>query len=334
MQGSAAPLPDQGQPDSPDVVTEEPIAPQDGDARLPDEPQAPAPAAKPEGATPSADKAATKDGDAKQDDEPKTGSATRRRIDRLTRELRDAQREAAYERGLREGTERARAQQQAPGSAAPAADEKPKLDDYDSAEEYAEALADWKVRQKDADKSKASAAPQQGDPATPREPARAGDTPNDVRAKSYLAAKAKFPDIDEVLTDSTITFTMAMADAVADDEDSAEILYQLGQDPDEVARISKLPPKQQEREVWRFADKYRAGQTSQPETPAEPDPDDEDDGEEPRAKAQPRAQVSKAGPVPPKLSGSRGGAATTNLADLPQEEYERVMNERERKRGR
>lgn len=333
MQGSPAPQPDQGLPDSPDVVTEEPTESQD--SRLPDEPQAETPApAQPKAPAP-AEKAATTEDDAAKDDGPK-GTAAQRRIDRLTRQRRDAEREAAYERGRREGLEAALARtQQAP--ATPAAT-RPKLDDFDSADDYADALADWKIQQKSAEDSKASPPPK-GETATPREPAQApkpapGEGPSETAVKAYAAAKAKFPDLDEVLLDASIPFTKAMADALADDEDSAEVLYQLGQDPDEVERISKLEPLKQAREVWRFAEKYRAGTASQPATPAQPDPDGEDDGEEPRATEQPRAQVSKAGPVPPKLSGSSRGASSKSLEDLPQGEYERVRNEQERKRAR
>jgi hypothetical protein len=121
-----------------------------------------------------------------------------------------------------------------------------------------------------------------------------------------------------------------MADAVSEEVDAAEMLYLLGQNPDELERIAKLPPKAQEREVWRFVDKRRAEMAAVSQTPEEK-PDGTAEGKTdaaPRAKAQPGPQVSKAAPVPAaQLSG--GAAMSRRLEDLSDEEYITEMNRRE-----
>lgn len=315
---------DQGLPDSSEVVTEE--TPASPEARLPDEPTAPQ-----EAPNPAQDAASDKDKSPAATPEP--DAAARRndpvkRIDKLTRKLRDAEREAAYLKGRLEATE---------GRGRPAetpADDTPKLDDYDSAQEFAEALADYYQANPDKRPSRTGKQPTSAEPAGPpanqREPAQPG-APSETQVKSYIAAKAKFPDLDDVLFDTELPWTKTMADAVADDEDSAEILYQLGQNESEIERISRLSPMQQQREVWRFAEKYRAGLPAS-ESRTESDTGADTTDAEPRTNAEPRARVSKAAPVPPPLSGS--GSASKDPASMDQAEYEAYMNRREKDRVR
>lgn len=332
MQGSdPATQTDSGLPDSSEVVTEETPAASDEVTRLPDEPTAPQEATDPaQGTKPKGDDPAKP---------PETDAAARRndpvkRIDKLTRRLRETERKLAYAEGRLSATEQAR------GSSAAATtvtDDTPRLDDYDSAQDFAEALADYYQANPDKRPSRGSGKqPTSGEPAAPtanqREPAPEAGAPSEVQVKSYIAAKAKFSDLDDVLLDSSLPWTKFMADAVAEDEDSAEILYQLGQNEAELERISKLSPKQQEHEVWRFAETYRAGRSPAADSPAQPDTDADDPDAEPRATEQPGARVSKAAPVPPPIGGS--GSASRNPADLPQGEYEAVMNARDKARRR
>lgn len=258
-----------------------------------------------------------------------------KRINTLTRRLTEAEREKAYLRGRLEALESRPAGQAVEAPAEGADDGRPKIDDYDTAEDFADALADWKVEHPEARKPKDAAAT----PADKEPPARAaGDQPRkptEAEVTSYLAAAAKYDDLDDVLFDPSLPWTKHMADAVSEEADAAELLYLLGQNPDELDRISKLSPKAQEREVWRFVDKKRAETAAASQTPADkPDGTAEAKPDAaPRAKAQPGPQVSKAAPVPAaQLSG--GAAVSRRLEDLSDEEYIVEMNRREAERRR
>jgi len=333
--GSAAHQTDQGLPGSSDVVTEETFAAQP--APLPDttgpQDQPPAQDGEADKAQPPADepKAPTPEPDA-----AAKRSDPQKRIDKLTRKLRDAEREAAYLKGRLEAWQAQGGSREA-GQPAAEADPTPKLDDFESVEEFAEARADWLVRNPEARKSSAPKQPAPGAQDEPKgtqreaEPTTAA-APSEDAVKSYIAAKAKYPDLDDVLFDTDLPWTKTIADAVDDQPDSAEILYHLGKDEDELERIAALSPKQQAREVWRFAEKYRAGQPAAA-SPTESEPDsDAEPAPEPRAKAQPGAVVSKAAPVPTVLSGR--ASASVDLETLSDEEYIAHMNQQEAARRR
>lgn len=327
------------------VETEEPIS--DGaDAPLPDEVGSTAPPAKeasqekPEGKEPAEKDETNEDDDGNQpeksdDDKSKSGKdAPRRRNDpqksirRLTRQRSDAEREAAYWRGRAEAAE-----QQRGTAEAPQPDPKPKLEDYDSAEDYAEALADWKLEEKAKEGPPASESQEPGNQPEPRDgtPSR---KPTDAEVASFTAAKLKYDDLEDVLFDTSIPWTSHMADAVSDMDNAAEVLYRLGQDDAEVARISKLAPRSQEREVWRFAEKLNAEL-------AESDPaegGDDEGGEATGQRANEHAtdgkkpQVSKAGPVPSRVSGR--ATSTKSIEDMSEAEYIAHMDQREAERRR
>lgn len=331
--------------DTSGVITEEVYAAPD--AAMPDQITA-TPAAKtpdqekPKGDAPASGEApgtSANDATAKRRDPQK-------RIDQLTRRLREAERREAYERGRREALE-----QVSTRSAGAAAQEapKPKAEDFATTEEFAESLADWKLRQKEQPSAQRKSEPKAGSEETPREAPRA---PTESERKSYESAKAKYPDLDDVLFDADLPWTRHMADAVSEEPNAAEILYHLGQDEAELERIAKLSPKQQEREVWRFAEKLNA-KLAESSTPGDPDKDagskadtetdDDTDagddggaGDEPRARQQPRAQVSKAAPVPSTLSG-RGGAPSKSLEVLAETDFDAFdaeMTKREKARRR
>ena len=256
-------------------------------------------------------------------------SPAKKRIDTLTAKLRDAERLAAYERGRREELERQAAAQQ-PKPADP--DPKPKLDDFESADEYADKLADWKLRQKEAAKA-TGAEPTKGKQPATQDKAPDGAADLHPISKTYAAAKARHDDLDDVIADPTRPFTKVMADTLADDPNALEVLYRLGQDVDELTRVSKLPPHEQRRHVTRLAETVEA------ELQAESEPQPEPAGK-PAAPAKAGAQapdltkVPAAPAAPSPISGR--AVADRDLASLSDAEYVETMNAKEverRKRG-
>jgi len=166
------------------------------------------------------------------DEEPETekpgrGSSRVRKIDRLTRENEMLRAQLA-----------AAAQPRPPAEPAkpPEAPGKPKLQDFETLEQYQEALTDWKLDQREAQK-KAEA-----------EKVAAKSAEEKLQAawkSSEKTARAAHPDYDEVI-DSVAQpegpGVYAARQAMLEDEAGAEILYYLGTHRDELRRIAALPP--------------------------------------------------------------------------------------------
>lgn len=289
---------------------------------------------------PVADNADHPDGDDQQapakpgDDAPAKPGRWEKRVNRLTAKLSERDRAYQAEREAREAAEARLRDLEQERTAAAQREPRPTADTYDSVEEFEDALADWKIRQREADaQARAASEPPKkpadgqarGEPAEPRQA-------SDKELASYVEAKAKYPDLDEVFGDASLPWSVHMADAVADLDNSAEVLYHLGSDPDEMERIAALPPAAQIREVGKFADKLAAKLSPGTDTPATPNPTPDDSRSEPQARQQPGTRVTQAKPVPKPVSGS--APPSKSLDDMDQAEFERYMNEQDRMAAR
>jgi hypothetical protein len=113
-------------------------------------------------------------------------------------------------------------------------------------------------------------------------------------------ARAAHPDFDDVLEDvAHIPVSPAINEAILTAENPGEIMYQLGRNSAELARISALPPLLQAREIGKLEAKLASGAAPQkPKTAARP-------------------------PAPPsKVGGS--ASSTRSLEDLPISDYKRA----------
>lgn len=267
------------------------------------------------------------------DDAPAKPGRWEKRVNRLTAKLSELDREYTAERERAERAEARLHELEAQNVAAIEREPRPKAEDYDTVESFEDALVDWKLRQRTAADAKKSTSeppakadgPKQGEPAEPRKA-------TDMEAAAYLAAKQKYSDLDQVFSDPSLPWSRHMADAVADLENSAEVLYHLGLDPDEMERIATLSPAAQIREVGKFADKLVAKLSSGTDTPAEPNPTPEQPATEPRTRQSPGVRITQAKPVPRPVAGS--APPSKSLDDMDQAEFEAHMNEQERQRAR
>lgn len=286
------------------------------------------------------------DGDEAADDHGDDAAAKRppgraeKRIDKLTRKLRDAERreaarlaEAAYWKGVAEGRGgKAQAGQGDAAAAQAAADPKPAADDYDTVEEFADALADWKARQPAAPKAgAASQEPERRAPASSEAPA----LPPEAEAKwskSLRSATESIPDFAEVVTDEDVPISKEIVLAACEEDDPARIIYELAKDPENVRRIAKLSPQQQAREVWRFADQLAAkGATSEPSNAR--GRDGAQDAGQPQTRQQPRVDSTRAAPVPRHLDGG-AGLSTVDESKMSDAEWLELERRRDRDAGR
>jgi hypothetical protein len=174
---------------------------------------------------------------------------------RLAKESRKAARIAEIEtenRFLRQQAEERKQPQEQPQG-------KPTVERYETYEDYLDALSDWKVDQKLAGLKQDTSAQQQQ-----REAAEFTQ-----RRDAKLAEGAeKYDDFDEVVRDKSLQISPYMAAAATESDIGADLLYYLGTHRDEAARIAKLNPAAQFREMVKLEDKVKAP----PKTTAAPPP--------------------------------------------------------------
>jgi chemotaxis protein histidine kinase CheA len=163
----------------------------------------------------------------------KKGDKLNQRFSELTGQIRELKQQLA----AKSGTGQPEPAVSKPEAAAPV---KPLLKDFTDYEtylekhnEYLEKRQDYLIEQREQQRTKA-------DEAKARE--TQAKTVADTWAEKTKAAEAKHEDFAEVALKDDLPVTPAMADAIRDSEIGPEILYHLGKNPDEAARISKLSP--------------------------------------------------------------------------------------------
>jgi hypothetical protein len=71
------------------------------------------------------------------------------------------------------------------------------------------------------------------------------------QARAEITAR-KYPDFAEVAGNPSLPITPAMAEAIMDSDHGPEVAYHLGKNPNEAARIARLNPVSQARELGRI----------------------------------------------------------------------------------
>ena len=153
------------------------------------------------------------------------GGSRQRRIDRLTRENEELKRQIAG---------KAQPPQDKPSE--PAAPGKPKLEDFQTLEQYQEALTDWKLDQREQQRKEAEAR-------TAAEEAVRKE--QETWAKREKAARKAHDDYDDLMETVQIPAgpgVLAARQAMLEDENGAEMLYYLAKHPAELERIAGLSP--------------------------------------------------------------------------------------------
>ena len=159
-----------------------------------------------------------------EDDGDSLPNGVKKRIDKLTRQKYEA---IAEVNRLKAEFEALKAQN-APKSV------EPQMSDFDTFEDYTEALAEYKYTQK-----------QQAQAQQYNQQAQAQAIAQDWQSK-VEKVRAVAPDFDEAFKNvAEITFAQSTLDAVAGHEKGAEIAYLLGKDPVKAYQIASLPPMQQ-----------------------------------------------------------------------------------------
>jgi len=160
----------------------------------------------------------------KEHDESSLPEGVKKRIDKVTRQKYEA---IAESNRLKAELEQLKAQF-APKQ------EAPDISQFDTLDEYVDAVAEYKFNQK----------------AQATQTQHAQQTQEQAIAQDWVAkvdkARSVAPDFDEVFSNvADVPFAQVALDAVAQHPKGAEIAYILGKDPSEAYRIAALAPYQQ-----------------------------------------------------------------------------------------
>lgn len=180
-----------------------------------------------------------------------------RRIDRLTRRTREAEEEL---RELRRGNQGGSDEKPDKSAKEPEGDKKPVLTDFDTYEDWIEALTDYK-----ADKRIEAAEANRESKASDRS-----------FATKLAEGRKAFADWDEVVTDD-VRLSGHMVDAIKETDNPAALIYYFGDNPEEADRILALSPRRQALEIGKLEDKVATPKADADKTPAKktssaPDP--------------------------------------------------------------
>lgn len=167
--------------------------------------------------------------DAGAEPKPKQVPWFQKRIDEVTAQKYEAQRQAEYYKGLAEGRT-PQTQAEAPR------DGPPQLEQFDTFEEFERANIRFELKQTLAEERQ-------------QERERAALSSFEERAAAVRASK---PDFDSVALNPRLPVTPTMAQAIHESDLGPEVLYHLGSNPQEAARISALSIPRQAAELGRI----------------------------------------------------------------------------------
>lgn len=171
--------------------------------------------------------------------------SAQQRINEITKARYEAEREAAYWKGIAEG--RTSQTQSVPESTPGESVAKPNLSDYTDYETYVEALTDWKTSQKIAEAVKS----QRAATAQERQQAEAMELARSWAGKQETARK-EIADYDEVMGGADTVVAPYVTDAILTSDRGPEVAYHLAKNPALAEKLNRLNPLAAAREIGRI----------------------------------------------------------------------------------
>jgi flagellum-specific peptidoglycan hydrolase FlgJ len=181
---------------------------------------------------------------------------------------------------------------------------KPKAENFNSHEEYIEAVTDWKLDQREKVKESKDKEVQ-----VKTEFQKKIDT----HRESVKAFAKEHADFDELIEDiNDVPMSITVQQVILESDHGPELMYELAKNREEYERICKLPAIAAARELGKFESKFiKEKESNAVET-----------------------KTTKA-PAPLKTVGSKAGGSIKNLSDpnLSQREYEEIRAQQMKARG-
>jgi len=207
------------------------------------------------------------------------------RIDKITKKFRAAERETEFERNKNAKLE----EELAKLKSTVVAEDKPKREDFEDVEEYAQALTAWTVKKElaTAEAKKVKSTEVDKDKEVFQQVAEKMDA-------AFESGKDKYDDFVEVVTAKDLAVPTAMINIILETEVADEVMYYLGKNPDEALDIAGLSTAAATRRIMKIEAKLIAARDAKV-TPA---PAKKDDGtQEPAAKPTPKKVSSAPEPI-------------------------------------
>ena len=256
--------------------------------------------------------------EAKDGKKPRRRSRARRDRRAMERRLQEKDDEIARLRGQAPQPEPAKAEEVAP---------QPKLEDFETADEWAAAFGNWTQAQFDAGKEQAARAEQ----------AKRYEAVQKViedRINAYEKRVDKFRDIhddyDEVTGEDNedLMITPEMAEVIMESELGPQLAYHLGGNPEEAEKIAGLSPLAQAKALAKIETRLEAEQAAAetPEEDPEDEPEEGEEAEEATPKSQPAAakaprQTPTKAPEPITTVGGGGAPAKRDTENMSMADY-------------
>ena len=228
------------------------------------------------------------EGEDDEDGKPKPPAKSKEaRIDKLTKKWRSAEREAGYFKGE---LDKANAKIQELEGKIPATD-KPKKEDFESEEDYTEALVVWTTKEtlRKADEKVAKTA------SSEEERQAIDETYQTVDAMMEKGQEKYGAEFVEKTTDKDLTISQGMVETILLSDVAEDIMWYLADNPDVAADLAKMSDKMMTREITKIeATLGKEAEKSKPE-------------EKPEEKEKPKVKKSNApAPITP-VRTSDGG---------------------------
>lgn len=222
------------------------------------------------------------------------------RINELVRKRHEAEREAAYWRGVAQANANKTTVETPAPAAAPA---KPTADQFKTYDEYVEALTDWKS-DRAVEKALASVNTKIEEKSTQQTAAQQeADRTKNWQARQE-ATKAVLKDYDEVVGESDILIAPHVGELLLDSDHGPALAYKLAKDPELADKLNRTTERQAAKEIGKLEAAFDSAGTSSNGTTAAP-------------AAQPN--VSKA-PTPPRPV-AQGRSTSKDLSQMSMDEY-------------
>ena len=182
--------------------------------------------------------------------EPKVPEAVQKRINEAIKRQRTAERERDYERTKRLEMEKELVSARL---ALPPDIKKPKIEDFETMEEYNEALTDYKIDLRFWRENQKKAREHES-----VEEKENLDESYGSLEKKIEKGRRKFTDFDELVLNDDLKISEEMVEAIILSDAAEDVLYYLGQHPDESQEISGLTSVQAAYRLGKIEEKLHA----------------------------------------------------------------------------
>ena len=194
------------------------------------------------------------DSESKDEPKPKKNNGFKKRIDKLSRRLSEREQEIEY---WKAEALKQKPTETKPVAAAAKTEDKPVADNFETHEEYVDALTDWKIKRHDLDReTKAKEAQVKSE--------------YQKTVETFQSKVAEFSksntDFDEVVADvDDIPLPLTVQEAILTSDMGPALMYELSKNREELERITRLSPAAAAREIG----KVEARLAKQAESPKE-----------------------------------------------------------------